>query len=100
MDAREIGREIARLRRLRGLTQAELARRVGTQQPAIARIEQGHTLPSLRTLLRIARALDARLYIYLEPFDAKEGTNTLAEEDIQDLRLIQNRRQRPDFVLF
>lgn len=44
--------------------------------------------------------MDARLYIYLEPFDVKEGTNTLAEEDIQDLRLIQNRRQRPDFVLF
>ncbi len=68
MDTPGIGQDIARLRRIRGLTQAELARRVGTQQPAIARIEQGH-MPSLRTLLRIAEALDARLIIRLEPLE-------------------------------
>ena len=68
MDAPGIGHEVARLRRLRGLTQTELARRVGTQQPAIARIEQGH-MPSLRTLLRVAEALNARLVIRLEPLE-------------------------------
>lgn len=66
MDPREIGREVARLRRLRGLSQAELAQRIGTKQPAIARIEQGH-VPSLRTLMRIAEALQARLVVRLEP---------------------------------
>ena len=98
MDAQEIGREIARIRRLRGLTQAELARRVGTQQPAIARIEQGRTLPSLRTLLRIAEALNARLHIHLEPLNAKGDANAGVEEDIQDLLLVQSRKQTPDYL--
>lgn len=98
MDAREIGREIARLRRLRGLTQAELARRVGTQQPAIARIEQGHILPSLRTLLRIAEALNARLHIHLEPLSANGDTNAKGDEDIKDLQIVQNRMQKPDYL--
>ena len=42
-----------------GLTQAQLAERIGTQQPAIARIEGGH-LPSTSTLRRIAAATGSR----------------------------------------
>lgn len=49
-----------------GLTQAELAERIGTRQPAIARIEGGH-LPSTSTLRRIAAATGTRLRIVLEP---------------------------------
>jgi ribosome-binding protein aMBF1 (putative translation factor) len=49
-----------------GLTQAQLAERIGTQQPAIARIEGGH-LPSTSTLRRIAAATGSRLRIVLEP---------------------------------
>jgi len=63
MDAVEIGREIARLRKTRGWSQSDLANRLGTSQPSIARIEQGRTLPSLRTLLRIADALGVRLEV-------------------------------------
>jgi transcriptional regulator with XRE-family HTH domain len=33
------------------------------QQPAIARIERGHGNPSLRTLLAMAKALDADLVL-------------------------------------
>jgi len=66
-----IGTDIANLRLSRGLTQADLARKIGTKQPAIARIEQGHT-PSLRTLLRITKALNARLIIRLEPLPPEQ----------------------------
>lgn len=44
------------LRRRSGLTQAELARRLGTTQTAIARLEAGRQSPSLRTLEHYARA--------------------------------------------
>ena len=37
---------VLRLRRLRGLSQADLAEKVGSKQPAIARIERGRTYVS------------------------------------------------------
>ena len=52
------------LREDSGLTQAELAARIGTSQPAIARIESGaHTRVSVTTLLKISQALGAKLEI-------------------------------------
>jgi ribosome-binding protein aMBF1 (putative translation factor) len=50
-----------------GLTQAQLAERMGTSQSAIARIESGTRIPSLRTLLRYAEATGTRLAIKLIP---------------------------------
>jgi ribosome-binding protein aMBF1 (putative translation factor) len=50
-----------------GLTQAELAKRMGTTQPAVARMESGRIQPSLQTLHRLAQATGSRLLIRLEP---------------------------------
>lgn len=47
------------------LTQAELARRMGTTQSAIARLEGGGVSPSIATLQRYAEATGARLEISL-----------------------------------
>ncbi len=56
-----------------GLTQAQLARKLGTTQSAVSRLEDaeygGHSLTMLR---RIARALDLQLHISLVP-RAKDG---------------------------
>jgi transcriptional regulator with XRE-family HTH domain len=51
-----LGCLILTLRELKGLSQAKLAARVGSTQPAIARLESGRQVPSVNTLLRIARA--------------------------------------------
>ena len=48
---------VFRLRTEAGLTQAELAKRMGTTQSAIARIEGGGSRPTLETLERLARAV-------------------------------------------
>ena len=40
-----------------GLTQKELAERIGATQPAIARLERGERLPTVETLYRLAKAL-------------------------------------------
>lgn len=63
----EIGYQIARLRILQGLTQEELAERVGTRQPSIARLESGRSLPSLSFLEKVAEALDAEMEIKIVP---------------------------------
>jgi len=46
-----------------GLTQTELAGRMGTRQSVISAVENGGQVPSVSTLWRIARALDLRLTI-------------------------------------
>jgi len=48
------------------LSQAQLARLVGTRQPAISRLERGDGNITLSTLYRIASALDADLEISLK----------------------------------
>ena len=68
----ELGRirladQIAELRERRGWTQADLARKVGTTQPGIARLENpNYRNYSLKTLEKVARALGARLVVGLE----------------------------------
>jgi ribosome-binding protein aMBF1 (putative translation factor) len=54
---------VYRLRTEAGLTQADLAERMGTTQSAIARIEGGGTRPSLDTLERLATAIGADLVV-------------------------------------
>ncbi len=54
-----------------GLTQEGLARKMGTTQPAVARLESGRTRPSMRTLERVAKATGSRLLIQFEPRERK-----------------------------
>lgn len=50
-----------------GLTQAELAQRMGTTQSAVARMESGRARPSTRTLEKVAEATGTRLSVTFEP---------------------------------
>jgi transcriptional regulator with XRE-family HTH domain len=54
---------VYQLRRDAGLTQAELADRMGTTQSAIARMEGGGTRPTLETLGKLATAVGADLVV-------------------------------------
>jgi transcriptional regulator with XRE-family HTH domain len=63
--------ELLRARLRAGLTQAEVAKRMGTMSPAIARLEagggrNGHS-PSVATLRKYARAVGCSLEITLRP---------------------------------
>ena len=61
----EIAAELLRARKRTGLSQAELAARMGTSQSAIARLESGQTLPSTKTLLRFAQATGSKIKLRL-----------------------------------
>ncbi len=53
----------------RGLTHTELADRSRTNLQFISKLERGVTSPTLGMLLRLAEALDCRLYDLVEVFD-------------------------------
>lgn len=67
MEAKEerlrvLGSAIARMRENRGLSQAELARRLGyTNHAHLSRVESGKKAPSIEMLFEIADALDVHL---------------------------------------
>lgn len=63
---------LKQLRKARGLTQKDLAKRVGITQQAIARYEAQERTPSLRVLKRLAKALDV---------DMVELLNDVSKED-------------------
>jgi transcriptional regulator with XRE-family HTH domain len=64
--AYEIGRQVRELREAQGLSQTQLASRMGTTQSVIARLEAGGSKPTLRTLERAAAALRVRLNVHLD----------------------------------
>ena len=56
-----IARSIVQERRAAGLTQEELARLAGVRQETICRLESGKYSPTVRTIAKIDRALQAAL---------------------------------------
>ncbi|GAO40967.1 putative Xre family DNA-binding protein [Sphingomonas changbaiensis NBRC 104936] len=58
MDMRRlVGRNAARIRRQKGLTQEQLAERSGLSQQYISGLEQGRRNPTVVTLFELATAL-------------------------------------------
>jgi len=50
----------------KNISQKELAKRIGTKQPVISRLENMQSFPTLSLLERISKALDTKLYIYFQ----------------------------------
>ena len=55
---------VIKIRSEAGLSQEELAKRIGTTQSAIARMESGKVVPRLESLAKIASACGKKLEIY------------------------------------
>ena len=56
-----VGSSIARLRREKGMTQADLAERINYSDKAVSKWERGESLPDVLTLVNLARHLDTDL---------------------------------------
>lgn len=67
-----VGSAVRAARQRAGVSQAELAKRARTSQPAIARLEQGRVSPTIISLDRIAKALGSELVIDFEPIKTPE----------------------------
>jgi ribosome-binding protein aMBF1 (putative translation factor) len=62
-----VGEQIRDAREAAGLSQRDLAQRMGTSQAAIARLEAGGVGATLTTLQRAASALDLDITVELRP---------------------------------
>jgi uncharacterized protein len=72
------------------LTQAELAERAGTSQPAVARYEQGSVEPSMSTFERLLAACGRRAIVSTVP--ASDATLAQSSHSGPDMRLLRNGR--------
>lgn len=79
-EAWDVALQLHALRRRAGISQAELARKLGTSQQQVCRLEspdyRGH---SLRMLRRVAKVLKAKVHVVLEPL-------TVIQADIKDFK--------------
>ena len=67
-QALEIGLQVRNLRKKAGLTQIELAKKLGISQQVISRLESGDAdNPTLTTLENIAQATGHRMRLEFEP---------------------------------
>ena len=57
-----IGERLRALRETKTLSQGEIEKRTGLLRCYISRVENGHTVPSIETLEKLARALEVPLY--------------------------------------
>ena len=78
----EIAYMLRKARLIYKLTQSELAKKIGTKQEAIARIERGVSIPSLTTLIKIAEALDTRLIMPIFEF-MKDDKDLLVNSNLK-----------------
>lgn len=62
-----IAAELIRARAAVGLTQAQVAQRMGSRQSVVARLEASKGLPNIKTLHRYAQAVGYKLNIGLSP---------------------------------
>ena len=58
----DLGTRIRTAREEKKFSQGDLEQRTGMLRCYISRVENGHTVPSIETLEKIARALDMKLY--------------------------------------
>ena len=66
MDPKELGPEIKLVSTEPHLTQTQLAEKINAKQKSISRYETGASLPSLKTLVKIAKILRKPAGYFLE----------------------------------
>jgi transcriptional regulator with XRE-family HTH domain len=66
-----IGTRLKKLREDRSLSQGDIEKRTGLLRCYISRVENGHTVPSLETMERLAAALEIPLYQLFYEGDAE-----------------------------
>ena len=64
-----IGQRIRELRESKNLSQGDIEKRTGLLRYYTSRVENGHTVPSIETLVKYARALEVPMYKFFHEGD-------------------------------
>ena len=79
-----IGDRLRALREHKGLSQGQLEKRTGLLRCYISRVENGHTVPSIETMEKLARALDIPLFQVFYDDEADQALTQLPERVTED----------------
>lgn len=75
----DIGSRLRQFREFKKLSQGDIEKRTGLLRCYISRVENGHTVPAIETLEKMARALEVQMYELF--YDFGEGSS-LAEQTV------------------
>jgi len=89
--AMNIGATIRSYRLQKGMSQGDIEKRTGLLRCYLSRVENGHTVPSLETLQKIAHALDLQLAQFFSDQTVSREMSALRldEDEIRFLTQIQ-----------
>ncbi len=83
-----IGTRLRKLREEKNLSQGDIEKRTGLLRCYISRVENGHTVPSLGTLERLAAALEIALYeLFYEGDEPPQLPNLSRRRTTEELAL-------------
>jgi transcriptional regulator with XRE-family HTH domain len=80
-----IGDRLRALREEKSLSQGDIEKRTGLLRCYISRVENGHTVPAIETLEKVARALEVPLYqIFYDGEEPPKAPNLLKRKAADD----------------
>jgi transcriptional regulator with XRE-family HTH domain len=87
----KIGTSIRAFRLQKGLSQGDIEKKTGLLRCYLSRVENGHTVPSLDTLSKIARALDLPItHFFADDSQGKQqNLHKLSDEELRFLNQIR-----------
>jgi transcriptional regulator with XRE-family HTH domain len=81
-----IGERLRALREEKNLSQGDIEKRTGLLRCYISRVENGHTVPAVETLEKMARALEVPLYqLFYDGDEPPKLTHLLKRKSAEDI---------------
>lgn len=89
LSQKTLGAKIAALRKIRNMTQEQLAAQLGISAPAVSKWETGLSVPDAGMLVRIAGALDTTVNDLLGEEEPEQGRDLAAELEALNRQLAE-----------
>lgn len=88
-----IGETIRNFRLQKGMSQGDIEKRTGLLRCYLSRVENGHTIPSLDTLAKIASAMDVALAQFFSDTANDNGAKNLPQLSEDEVRFLSQIRR-------
>ncbi len=88
-----IGETIRNFRLQKGMSQGDIEKRTGLLRCYLSRVENGHTIPSLDTLAKIATAMDVALAQFFSDSGGENGNKNLPQLSEEEVRFLSQIRR-------
>jgi transcriptional regulator with XRE-family HTH domain len=88
-----IGETIRNFRVQKGMSQGDIEKRTGLLRCYLSRVENGHTVPSLDTLAKIASSLEIPLGSFFADSSSDNGNKNLPQLSEEEVRFLSQIRR-------